>query len=406
MRKNQKGEFLSSRVRYIAIGAVRPNPQQPRRSFDETALRELADSIRAYGILQPLTVRDKGGYYELVAGERRLRAARMAGLREVPCLIAAVGEEDAALLALIENLQRRDLDYLEEAAAISRLIGRYGLSQQQAAEKLGKSQPAIANKLRLLRLGPPVTDCLRQYGLTERHARALLRLTDPEQQLAAARHMGQRGLNVAQAEQYIDALGRPEPDGAAAAASHVHHQGRAAVPEQRGAGRATDAVGGRRRGGRPLRHGRGDPLDHPHSQAPARRGCYGFVTHFPQGYGIMGWHRVPLWRKGRRGTSMEENIVSSVKTTEAADGARLEQIAPEKPPVSGGRKAGLIVGIVVGVLALAYIAACAVVQFLYNDTALPHTDVLGVDVSGQAAQQIEALWEQQGERVLHDTAVT
>lgn len=103
---------------------------------------------------------------------------------------------------------------------------------------------------------------------------------------------------------------------------------------------------------------------------------------------------------------MEENIVSSVKTTEAADGARPEQIAPEKPPVSGGRKAGLIVGIVVGVLALAYIAACAVVQFLYNDTALPHTDVLGVDVSGQAAQQIEALWEQQGEGVLHDTAVT
>ena len=103
---------------------------------------------------------------------------------------------------------------------------------------------------------------------------------------------------------------------------------------------------------------------------------------------------------------MEENIVSSVKTTEAADGARLEQIAPEKPPVSGGRKAGLIVGIVVGVLALAYIAACAAVQFLYNDTALPHTDVLGVDVSGQAAQQIEALWEQQGEGVLHDTAVT
>ena len=185
---------------------MRPNPQQPRRSFDETALRELADSIRAYGILQPLTVRDRGGFYELVAGERRLRAARIAGLREVPCLVAEVGEEDAALLALIENLQRRDLDYMEEAAAIARLIGRYGLSQQQAADKLGKSQPAIANKLRLLRLAPPVIDCLRQYGLTERHARTLLRLTDPEQQLAAARHMGQRGLNVAQAEQYVDAL--------------------------------------------------------------------------------------------------------------------------------------------------------------------------------------------------------
>ena len=206
MKKTQKDEFLSSRVRYIPINTVRPNPQQPRRSFDETALREMADSIRAYGILQPLTVRDRGGFYELVAGERRLRAARIAGLREVPCLVAEVGEEDAALLALIENLQRRDLDYMEEAAAIARLIGRYGLSQQQAADKLGKSQPAIANKLRLLRLTPPVIDCLRQYGLTERHARTLLRLTDPEQQLAAARHMGQRGLNVAQAEQYVDAL--------------------------------------------------------------------------------------------------------------------------------------------------------------------------------------------------------
>ena len=213
-KKNQKGEFLSSRVRYIPINAVRPNPQQPRRSFDETALRELADSISAYGILQPLTVRDRGGVYELVAGERRLRAARIAGLREVPCLIAEVGEEDAALLALIENLQRRDLDYMEEAAAIARLIRRYGLSQQQAAEKLGKSQPTIANKLRLLRLSAPVIDCLRQYGLTERHARTLLRLTDPEQQLAAARHIGKRGLNVAQTEQYIDRLtaeNRTEP---------------------------------------------------------------------------------------------------------------------------------------------------------------------------------------------------
>ena len=214
MKKNQKGEFLSSRVRYIPINAVRPNPQQPRRSFDETALQELADSISAYGILQPLTVRDRGGVYELVAGERRLRAARIAGLREVPCLIAEVGEEDAALLALIENLQRRDLDYMEEAAAIARLIRRYGLSQQQAAEKLGKSQPTIANKLRLLRLSAPVIDCLRQYGLTERHARTLLRLTDPEQQLAAARHIGKRGLNVAQTEQYIDQLtaeNRTEP---------------------------------------------------------------------------------------------------------------------------------------------------------------------------------------------------
>ena len=203
MRKNQKGEFLSSRVRYIAIGAVRPNPQQPRRSFDETALRELADSIRAYGILQPLTVRDKGGYYELVAGERRLRAARMAGLREVRCLMAAVGEEDAALLALIENLQRRDLDYLEEAAAISRLIGRYGLSQQQAAEKLGKSQPAIANKLRLLQLTTDQRQFVLDNGLTERHARAVLRLPENRRSEALIT-IAKRRMNARQTDLYIE----------------------------------------------------------------------------------------------------------------------------------------------------------------------------------------------------------
>ena len=206
MRKEQKTEFLSSRVRYIPINDIRPNPQQPRRRFDQDGLRELSESIAAYGILQPLTVRAQNGGYELVAGERRWRAARMAGLRQVPCLLARVDEEDAALLALIENLQRRDLDYLEEASAIARLLRRYGLSQQQAAEKLGRSQSAVANKLRLLRLEEPVVDALRRYGLTERHARALLRLEDGEQRLAAAEHMGKRGMNVAAAEAYIEQL--------------------------------------------------------------------------------------------------------------------------------------------------------------------------------------------------------
>lgn len=206
LKREQKSEFLSSRVRYIPVNTIRPNPQQPRRRFDEEGLRELADSIAAYGILQPLTVRDRGSVYELVAGERRLRAARMAGLRQVPCLVAQVGEEDAALLALIENLQRRDLDYMEEAAAIASLIRRYDLSQQQAAEKLGRSQSAVANKLRLLRLEEPVTAALHRYGLTERHARALLRLGDGEERLQAAEHMGRLGLNVAQAEAYIDRL--------------------------------------------------------------------------------------------------------------------------------------------------------------------------------------------------------
>ena len=206
MRKEQKTEFLSSRVRYIPINDIRPNPQQPRRRFDQDGLRELSESIAAYGILQPLTVRAQNGGYELVAGERRWRAARMAGLRQVPCLLARVDEEDAALLALIENLQRRDLDYMEEASAIARLLRRYGLSQQQAAEKLGRSQSAVANKLRLLRLEEPVVDALRRYGLTERHARALLRLEDGEQRLAAAEHMGKRGMNVAAAEAYIEQL--------------------------------------------------------------------------------------------------------------------------------------------------------------------------------------------------------
>lgn len=206
MRKEQKTEFLSSRVRYIPINDIRPNPQQPRRRFDQDGLRELSESIAAYGILQPLTVRAQNGGYELVAGERRWRAARMAGLRQVPCLLARVDEEDAALLALIENLQRRDLDYMEEASAIARLLRRYGLSQQQAAEKLGRSQSAVANKLRLLRLEEPVVDALHRYGLTERHARALLRLEDGEQRLAAAEYMGKRGMNVAAAEAYIEQL--------------------------------------------------------------------------------------------------------------------------------------------------------------------------------------------------------
>lgn len=206
MKNRRTGDFLSRRVQYIPLARLRPNPQQPRRRFDETALRELADSIRAYGILQPLTVRRAEEGYQLIAGERRMRAAAMAGLREVPCLVAQVDEQDAGMLALIENLQRRDLDCFEEAAAIARLISRYGLSQEQAAEKLGKSQSAVANKLRLLRLPPSVVELLGQGDLSERHARALLRLADEEEQIAAAKTIIQRHMNVAQAEEYIESL--------------------------------------------------------------------------------------------------------------------------------------------------------------------------------------------------------
>ena len=206
MKLQRKGEFLSTRVQYIPLGRIRPNPQQPCRSFDEEGLAELAASIRSCGILQPLTVRRAGEGYELVAGERRLRAARIAGLREVPCLVAQVGEEDSALLALMENLQRRDLDCWEEAQAIARLISRYGLSQEEAARRLGRAQPTVANKLRLLRLPEDVRALLRENGLTERHARALLRLQDPEVQRRAAGDMVRRGMNVAQAEAYVEKL--------------------------------------------------------------------------------------------------------------------------------------------------------------------------------------------------------
>ena len=204
MEMSEKKPLLSYRVLYLPPDALHPNPHQPRRDFDEGALRELSESIRRYGILQPLTVRRTENGYELIAGERRLRAAKLAGLREVPCLLARSSEEESALLALIENLQRRDLHYLEEAAAIAQLIAAYGLSQEQAAEKLGKSQSAIANKLRLLRLSPACTRLLRENGLSERHARALLRLTDEEDRVKALGTIAARGYNVAQSESYIE----------------------------------------------------------------------------------------------------------------------------------------------------------------------------------------------------------
>ncbi len=191
---------------HLSPAEIRPNPAQPRRSFEESSLQTLAESIRQYGILQPLTVRKAAGGYELVAGERRLRASRMAGLKTVPCLLLETEDENSALLALVENLQREDLHYLEEAEAIARLIREYDLSQEEAARKLGRSQSAVANKLRLLRLSPACTALLREAELSERHARALLRLEDEELRLAALRQIAKKQLNVAQSEQYIEQL--------------------------------------------------------------------------------------------------------------------------------------------------------------------------------------------------------
>lgn len=191
---------------HLAPEEIRPNPAQPRRSFDEAALAALAESIRQYGVLQPLTVRKTAAGYELVAGERRLRAAKLAGLATLPCLLLEAEERRSALLALVENLQREDLHYLEEAAAMARLIREYQLSQEEVAQKLGYSQSAVANKLRLLRLSPACMTLLRESALSERHARAVLRLEDDELRLAALRHMAEAHLTVAAGELYVEQL--------------------------------------------------------------------------------------------------------------------------------------------------------------------------------------------------------
>lgn len=197
---------------YLSTEDIVPNPVQPRKRFDGDGLEELSQSIRDYGILNPLSVRLRGSRYELVAGERRLRAARLAGLKEVPCILLDVNMEDASLIALVENLQRRDLDFIEEANGINQLIRMFGMSQEEAARRLGKSQSAVANKLRLLRLPPDVLESLRQNGLTERHGRALLRLPDEESQRAALLYILDNGLTVAATDAYIDTLLEPEQE--------------------------------------------------------------------------------------------------------------------------------------------------------------------------------------------------
>ena len=202
--KARSGALQGGRVVFLPLSSIRPNPAQPRTVFDAQGLQELAASIRQYGVLQPLTVRKKAGFFELVAGERRLRAAGLAGLCEVPCLLVSVDDQDAGLLALVENLQRRDLDYLEQAEGLQRLMQEYHLTQEQAARRLGKSQPAIANKLRLLRLSSPVRAALRASGLSERHARALLRLEDETAQLRAIRLITENDWTVARTERYVD----------------------------------------------------------------------------------------------------------------------------------------------------------------------------------------------------------
>ena len=202
----RSGRIERSSITYLPVEAIYPSTVQPRKRFEQEALAELSESIAQYGVLNPLTVRRRGTSYELIAGERRLRAATLAGLREVPCIVVDANMEDASLIALVENLQRRDLDFVEEAEGIAQLISLFGMSQEEAARRLGKSQPSIANKLRLLRLPKDVLDTLRDDNLTERHGRALLRLPGEGAQRAALHEMVAQRMNVSAAEAYVEEL--------------------------------------------------------------------------------------------------------------------------------------------------------------------------------------------------------
>lgn len=201
-----------NKISDIPIIKIRPNKAQPRKVFNKDDLNALSMSITENGILQPLTVRKVSATeYELIAGERRLRASVMAGLRKVPCIVIKCSEKESAVYALLENLQRSDLGMFEEARGVSRLIRRYGLTQQEAAVKLGKTQSTIANKLRLLRLTYEEQEWIENAGLSERHARALLKLGDEGARREALSKIISENLNVQQAENYINLLLNSNP---------------------------------------------------------------------------------------------------------------------------------------------------------------------------------------------------
>lgn len=195
----------AAEVLLIPNEKIYPNPNQPRRQFDQGELVNLAISIRMNGILQPLTVRQTDKGYELIAGERRLRASRLAGLATVPCIVSNVDDVKSAVFSLIENLQRQNLNCFEEAQAIDRLIKAYSLGRDDISRLLGKSPSTVSNKLRLLSLPEETKQKMTEYGLTERHARALLRL-DPAQTLDAVEKIKARELNVSQTEKLVDEI--------------------------------------------------------------------------------------------------------------------------------------------------------------------------------------------------------
>lgn len=191
------------KVEEINVDLVYPNPYQPRRYYNPKNIDELTKSIKEVGILNPILVRRASRGFELIAGERRLRAAKNAGLKNIPAIIRDMSDTDSAVASIVENIQRSDLNCFEEAESIERLMKFHSMTQDEVSKLIGKSQSSVANKLRLLKLGKDVRSKIVEYGLTERHGRALLRLDNERQQLEAVEKMGQGNMNVAMAEKLV-----------------------------------------------------------------------------------------------------------------------------------------------------------------------------------------------------------
>ena len=232
----------------LPLHEIIPNREQPRRDFDPEELEELAESIRTHGVIQPLTVREMpNGYYQIIAGERRWRASRLAGLEEIPAVIIEADDKKAMELALIENLQRSDLNPVEEANGYDSLIREYGLTQEEAAARVGKSRPAVANALRLLSLCEGVLDKVRSGELTAGHARAILQLKSEKKQLEAAQKISALGLSVRQAEMLCKNMTR-EPEKQPPIVLEVNYVAECEKNLSKHLGRGVKIVNGKRKG--------------------------------------------------------------------------------------------------------------------------------------------------------------